>query len=343
MEIYKAVKRRWDSIAKPIDGLGDFEDIICKIGSVRKTDRPSIDRKVLVIMCADNGIVEEGVSQCGFEVTFQVASALGAGTSTANVMAAEAGVTCIPVDIGIDHEGEIPGVRNMKIRRGTRDFLEERALTEEEASLAIDTGKRIVTELAKDGCDIIATGEMGIGNTTTATALLCLIKGSDPGALTGRGAGLSDEKLKTKISVVKRAVELYSVDSSDITKELALKYLCDIGGLDIAAMCGMYMGGMECGIPVVIDGLISAVAALLADIICPGCRKIMIPSHSGRETGLRLVLDELGLKPFINGNMALGEGTGAIMMLKLLDSAMYLYDHGAVFEDNGIKEYERYK
>ena len=343
MEIYEAVKKRWDSIAKPIDGLGDFEDIICKIGSIRKTVRPSVKKKALVVMCADNGIVKEGVSQCGSEVTYRVASALGAGTSTANVMAAEAGVKIIPVDIGIDHDGEITGVRNMKIRRGTRDFLEERALTEEEASLAIDTGKRIVTELAKDGCDIITTGEMGIGNTTTATALLCLITGADPGALTGRGAGLSDEKLKTKISVVKRAVELYSVDSSDITKELALKYLCDIGGLDIAAMCGMYIGGMERGIPVVIDGLISAVAALLADVIYPGCRNIMIPSHSGRETGLRLVLDELGLKPFINGNMALGEGTGAIMMLKLLDSAMYLYDHGAVFEDNGIKEYERYK
>ena len=343
MEIYEAVKKRWDSIAKPIDGLGDFEDIICKIGSICKTVRPSVKKKALVVMCADNGIVKEGVSQCGSEVTYRVASALGAGTSTANVMAAEAGVKIIPVDIGIDHDGEITGVRNMKIRRGTRDFLEERALTEEEASLAIDTGKRIVTELAKDGCDIIATGEMGIGNTTTATALLCLITGADPGALTGRGAGLSDEKLKSKISVVRRAVELYSADTPDVTKDQVFKYLCDIGGLDIAAMCGMYIGGMECGIPVVIDGLISAVAALLADMICPGCRKVMIPSHSGRETGLRLVLDKLGLKPFLNGNMALGEGTGAIMMFKLLDSALYLYDHGAVFEDNGIKEYERYK
>ena len=352
MKIYDAVKKRWDAISKPIDGLGDFEEVICKIGLIQNTGRPSISKRALVVMCADNGIVEEGVSQCGSEVTYKVACALGKGTSTANIMAEDASVKVIPVDIGIDRDGEIPGVLNKKIRKGTRNFLKEPALTEEEALIAIDTGKNIVKTLKSDGVNIIATGEMGIGNTTTATALICLITGSDPVEVTGRGAGLSDENLEIKRSVVSKAVERYSINENlnfmssktdGVTGNPAFKYLCEIGGLDIAAMCGMFIGAKEEKIPIVIDGLISAVAALIAENICPGCKDYMIASHSGRESGLMRVLQELELKPFINGDMALGEGTGAIMLFKLLDSAMYLYDHGAVFDDNGIKEYERFQ
>ena len=366
MEIYDAIKKRWDSIAKPIDGLGDFEDVICKIGSIQKTEKPAVACKALAVMCADNGIVEEGVSQCGAEVTYQVACALGSGTSTACIMAKEAGIRCIPVDIGIDHDGAISGVLSKKIRKGTRNFLKERALTEDEVCRAIEEGKNIVASLKAEGVDIVATGEMGIGNTTTATVLLCLLTGADPIAVTGRGAGLSDERLEIKRDVITRAVKLYAatekeseikpeiaVETKSVTKaeteletitdKTAFKYLCDIGGLDIAAMCGMFLGGREYGVPIVIDGLISGVAALIAERLSPGCKDFMIPSHLGRESGLKLVLDELGLKAFINGNMALGEGTGAILMLKLLDSAIYLYDHGAIFEDNGIKEYERFQ
>lgn len=342
-KIYKEIKRRWDSIAKPIDGLGDFEEVICKIGAVQGTKEPDIINKALVIMCADNGIVKEGVSQCGKEVTLQVARALGCGRSTASIMAAEAGIKCIPVDIGIDCDEEIPGVINKKIRRGSGDFLVERALTDSEVKAAVDTGVDMVAELTSEGCKLIAAGEMGIGNTTTATALLCLMTGMDPKLLTGRGAGLDDTGLLRKTGVIREACGLYARTDTNDKAELAYSYMGAVGGLDIAGMCGIYLGGKKYGIPIVIDGLISGVAGLLAEAISPGCRDYMIPSHAGRETGLATVLDELGLKPFINGNMALGEGTGAIMVCKLLDSALNLYRNGAVFNENGIKEYERFK
>lgn len=340
--IYKEIKRRWDKIAKPIDGLGDFEEIICKIGAIQGTIKPHMDNKVLIIMCADNGIVKEGVSQCGPEVTLKVARALGNGSSTANVMALEAGIKCIPVDIGIDHEGEIPGVTDRKIRRGSSDFLTERALKEDEVRDAIDAGIELASGLASGDCDLIVTGEMGIGNTTTATALLCLMTGADPKLITGRGAGLDDASLIRKTEVISRACELYARTDANDKAELAYDYLGAVGGLDIAGMCGLYIGGHKYGIPVVMDGLISAVAGLMADAISPGCRDCMIPSHSGREKGLMTVLKELGLKPLIGGNMALGEGTGAIMVCRLLDSALNLYRNGTGFEDNGIEEYERF-
>ena len=192
-EIYDEIKRRWDGISKPIDGLGDFEDIVCKIGAVQETITPDITRKALIVMCADNGIVAEGVSQCGSEVTLQVAKALGRGSSTANTMALEAGIKVIPVDIGIDSDESLPGVLDHKIRRGSDNFLFKRALTEDEVQAAIDAGKALVDELAQKGYNLIVTGEMGIGNTTTATALLCLMTGIGPAIVTGRGAGLDDE------------------------------------------------------------------------------------------------------------------------------------------------------
>ncbi len=342
LSIYKEIKKRWDSIAKPIDGMGDFEDVICKIGALQGTAEPDISKKALVIMCGDNGIVREGVSQCGPEVTLQVARALGAGRSTANVMALEAGIKCFPVDMGIDHEGEIPGVRDLKIRRGSADFLEERALSADEVKRAVETGMELVSELKSEGFKLIATGEMGIGNTTTATALLCLMTGEDPLLYTGRGAGLDDRGLKRKQKVIGKACELYKKSGEKDRKELAFDYLGAVGGLDITGLCGLFLGGEKYGVPMVIDGFISGLAALYADAISPGCREYMIPSHSGREKGLMRVLKELELKPLINGDMALGEGTGAIMVCRLLDSALSLYKNGAVFDDNGIREYERF-
>lgn len=342
-KVYREIKRRWDKIAKPVDGLGDFEDVICRIGAVQGTENPDISKKALVIMCADNGIVREGVSQCGPEVTLQVARALGCGRSTASIMASEAGMECIPVDIGIDFEGEIPGVIDRKIRKGSADFLYERALEEDEVKRAVDTGISLASDLKDKGYGLIAAGEMGIGNTTTATALLCLITGADPEEMTGRGAGLDDDSLERKTGVIKKACALYKRNDTDDKAELALDHLSAIGGLDIAGLCGLFIGGQRYGLPVVIDGLITAVAALIADTISPGCREYMIPSHGGREKGLTRALDELELKPLILGNMALGEGTGAVMACRLIDSALNLYEKGTGFSDNGIKEYKRFK
>lgn len=341
-KIYEEIKRRWDGISKPIDGLGDFEDVICKIGAIQGTVSPDVSGKALIIMCADNGIVSEGVSQCGPEVTLQVAKALGCGRSTANVMAAEAGIDCFPIDIGIDSAEEIAGVMNRKVRRGSNNFLEAKALTREEVDKAIKIGTDTVTELVNKGYNLILTGEMGIGNTTTSTALLCLMTDENPEDVTGRGAGLDDAGLDRKTDVIRKVYSLYKRQDSEDNAELAYDYLASVGGLDIAGLCGVFIGGQRYGVPIVIDGFISAVAALVADIISPGCRDYMIPSHNGREKGLIRVLDKLSLKPLMCGNMALGEGTGAIMACKLIDSALNLYNNGLRFDDNGIKEYERF-
>jgi len=340
--VYKKIKQNWDGISKPIDGLGDFEDAISKIGAVQGTERPGINKRTVVIMCADNGIIEEGVSQTGKEVTYQVAKMLGEGKSTANTMGRAASAECLPVDIGIDHEGEISGVIDYKVSKGTSNFLKTEAMTGEDALMAIEAGIEIMDKLSKDGIDIVATGEMGIGNTTTTSALLCLLLKEDPEAFVGRGAGLDDEGLLRKLNVVKRAVEMYGTDESD-SKERAFRHLCQVGGLDIAGLCGIFIGGAINHIPVVIDGVISAVAAFLAEIFVPGCREYMLASHTGRETGLMRILEKLELKPYINGNMALGEGTGAIMLFPLLDVAMSLYSTGSTFDDGGIKEYHRFK
>ena len=341
-EIYSRIKRHWDSLLKPIDGLGDFEKVISRVGAMRGTESPQFEKKRVLILCGDNGIVEEGVTQTGPEVTFTVASLLGEGRSTASVMARAAGAVCVPVDIGIDSYLHPQGVKDCRIRRGTRNFLKEPAMTEEEALRAIETGMELVRELSEEGTDIIATGEMGIGNTTTSTALLCLLTGEPAERYVGRGAGLDDEGLRRKIQVVKSALDLYGQMEYGDGKEEVLARLCQVGGLDIAALTGVYLGGAACRIPVVVDGLISAMAAYLAARLLPVSREYMIASHSGREPGLKKMLELLELKPLINGEMALGEGTGAIMLLPLLDVALELYLTGGTFRQGGVKEYERY-
>ncbi len=342
MDICRKIKKNWDGISKPIDGLGDFEDALCRIGAAVRSESPKIRDRAVVIMCADNGIVEEGVSQTGKEVTLQVARMLGEGKSTANTMAKAANVKCVPVDIGIDSFEEITGVSDCKVRRGTRNFLREEALTEAEVLKAIDAGISIAKKLTESGVDILATGEMGIGNTTTTSALLCLLLNEDAGNIVGRGAGLDDDGLLRKLRVVEAAIVKYRNENAADKKENAFTYLCQVGGLDIAGLCGVFIGGALFHVPVVIDGVISAVAAYLAEIFVPGCRDYMLASHSGRETGLMQILNKLDLKPLINGNMALGEGTGAIMLFPVLDVAFSLYNSGSTFKDGGIDEYQRF-
>lgn len=341
-EVYHDIKKHWDSISKPIDGLGDFEDVICRIGDIKGTPDFSLDKKVAVIMCADNGIVSEGVSQTDREVTAKVAAMIGRGISTSNTLSKAVGARCMGVDVGIDTDSAIEGIKNVKIRRGTKNFLTANAMSEREVSLAIDAGIETVRELSEQNTDIIACGEMGIGNTTTAAALISLLLDKEPEEVVGRGAGLSDDGLKRKTGVVKKAKERYLNISDDDAKKNALLRLSQVGGLDIAAMCGLYIGGLRYHIPIVIDGMISAAAALCASFIEPDCKTVMIASHEGRESGTMMILNELSLTPLIRGNMALGEGTGAIMLFPLLDAALYLYKNGSVFSEGDIEEYRRF-
>lgn len=332
---------RWNRIAKPLHGLGILEEDIIKIAGM--TGSPDIDlgRKAVVIMCADNGVVEEGVSQTGREVTAAVTRNFTSGNSCVCIMAERAGAEVVPVDVGVAESLEGCGsrypLRSCRIMAGTRNMAREEAMTEAEVREAIRVGMDQVRQLKDRGFGIIATGEMGIGNTTTSSAVASVLLDRDPAEVTGRGAGLSDEGLERKIRVIGQAIALHRPDRSD-----PVGVLKKIGGLDIAGLTGVFLGGAACGVPIVVDGFISAVAALAAEKLCPGCRDYMLASHVSAEPAGKMVLDALGLKPVIRAEMCLGEGTGAVAVLPLLQMAVDVYSRMSTFEENSIEEYQEF-
>lgn len=338
LKVYEAVLRNWDAIAKPLDGLGKFETVTARIGAILGTDQIDISRKAVIIMCADNGIVAEGISQSGQEVTTAVVRQMAKGASSVGKMAALLGADTMPVDIGMSEKERIPGVLDRKIRCGTNNFRAEPAMTEGEAVRAIRTGIEIVSDCRQKGYQIIATGEMGIGNTTTSSAVVAALLSCDAGDVTGRGAGLSDEKLLHKKHVIAEAIEKYGLYGAD-----PLRILHTVGGLDIAGLAGVCMGGGLFHIPIVLDGVISMTAGLLAERILPGTATYLIASHRGKEPAVEKLTKALQLQPVIDAGMALGEGTGAVMMLSLLDMALSVYRDKTSFSDMHITQYERYR
>ena len=336
-KIYGKVLQNWDGIAKPLDGMGRFETIIARIGAIIGTDEIDLTKKAIIIMCADNGIVEEGISQSGQEVTAAVARQMGKGLSSVGRMAVSIGADTIPIDIGMNHQAPIQGVLDRKIRCGTRNFRKEPAMTEEETVGAIMTGIEAVAVCRDEGYRILATGEMGIGNTTTSSAVAAALLQCDADTVTGRGAGLSDEKLVHKRQIIADAIEKYELAGAD-----PFRILMTVGGLDIAGLAGVCIGGALYHIPVVLDGVISMTAALLADRIVPGTAKYLIASHKGKEPAVEVLMKELGAEPVIDGKMALGEGTGAVMMMALIDMALCIYHGRTLFSDIRVEQYERY-
>lgn len=360
----QAVQNKWDMVAKPLNGLGRFEEIFDRIGAINGSTSFRIDNKAIIAMCADNGIVEEGVSQSGQEVTFTVASFMGRNQSSVGKMASVAGVDIIPIDIGINCEEEIPGVRNCKVAMGTKNFLKEAAMTAEEALKAIETGIELVRECKEKGYHILGTGEMGIGNTTTSSAIVAAILQCEVAEATGRGAGLDDEGLRRKIAVITQGIDKFE-SFCELSEKKTAKYgerienpgddtrgyedrrrsfeiLCRLGGLDIAGLVGVFIGGALYKVPIVLDGIISSVAALVAEEIVPGVRGYMIASHVSREPAANRIMERLELTPVIYGDLALGEGTGAVMMFSLLDVAFSLYESETTFDEMQIEKYERY-
>lgn len=330
-------RRRWDGLAKPVDGLGRFEDLIVKIAGIQATADVDISKRAAVVMCADHGVTAERVTQTDSSVTAAVARALAEGRSTLNAMAAAAHADVYAVDMGMDVSGGLDGVRDMSLARGTGDIGQSRAMTREQAALGILRGVREAEDLAARGYRLLAAGEMGIGNTTAASAVLCAMTGAAPDEVTGRGAGLPDSLLSHKIEIVRQAVRINAPDPED-----PLDVLSRVGGFDIAGMTGLFIGGALARLPVIIDGFISGVSALLARTLCPLSGEYMIASHAGREKASDLLFEELGLHPVIYGDMALGEATGAVMLMPLLDVALSLYRNGEVFADIDVEPYERF-
>ena len=336
-ESRKRVLENWDAVAKPIDGMGRFETLTAQIGAIIDMDKIDISKKAVIIMCADNGIVEEGVSQSGQEVTTAVAESMAKKQSSVGRMAEVIGADTIPVDIGINRMEVIEGVIDKKIRCGTRNFRKEPAMTEQEAIRAIATGIDMVGSCKEAGYKILATGEMGIGNTTTSSAVAAALLKCEAGKVTGRGAGLSDAGLLRKQQLITETIEKYDLYHAD-----ALTVLASVGGLDIAGLAGVCIGGAIFHVPIVLDGVISMVAALLAERIVPGTKAYLLPSHKGKEPAVELLMRELEVEPVIDGRLALGEGTGAVMMFSLLDMALGIYRDRTTFSDIQIEQYQRF-
>ena len=336
-EIFNQIKHKWDCVAKPLDSMGRFEELTAKIGAIQGTDSPRLDKVALLVFCSDNGIVEEGVSQSGQEVTAICAGNIAAGKSAAGVMAASLGIDLLVIDVGIACQEEIPGVINRKIRAGTRNFIKEAAMTREECQRAIQTGIELAGECSKK-YDAVCIGEMGIGNTTTSAAVAAGLLRLGADEVCGRGAGLSDQGLARKRQVVDTAIEKY-----DLVDRTAGEILEFVGGFDLAAMAGLCLGAKKYGLPVILDGAISLTAALLSEKLDSGCRNYLIPSHKSREPLAAKICGELGknFDPVIDASMALGEGSGAVMMAGLLRTALEVYNKALKFEASGVAQYER--
>lgn len=334
----ESAELRWNSVAKPLGSLGLLENAVKKIASVQRNDDVNISRRKVVVMCADNGVVCEGVTQSDSSVTAICAEAIANGTSNINQLANMYNADVLAVDIGMNRDVENPKILNRKISYGTKNIACGAAMSVVEAEKAICTGMNIVGDLKKDGVQVIVTGEMGIGNTTTSAALASVLLDVPPSMVTGRGAGLDSEGLKRKIAVIKKAIE---VNIPEANKPIEL--LAKLGGLDIAGMTGLFLGGAYYHIPVVIDGVISAVAAMLACKINPIAGDYMLASHISCEPSGKMLLDKLGLKPVINAEMRLGEGTGGIMLLPLLDGALAVYNHAHRFDEIQIERYVELK
>lgn len=364
-EAARLARRHWNEVQHPLNGLGLLEDVIVQIASLTQNADIFLDKKAVVIFCADNGVTKEGVTQTDSSVTGIVATSIAQGRSPVCHMAAACGIDVIPVDMGMkDFPGE-RGVLDRRIANGTNDILDGPAMSYKDAINAISTGIVLAGELKRQGYQLLGAGEMGIGNTTTASACASVLLGQDPAEVTGKGAGLSDQGLEHKIEVIREAIvrndlswkespknESYDIDLNHEANDVRTKKPCSeddshitevlqrVGGFDILGMCGLFLGGWVHQIPVLIDGFASSVAALAAVRICPDCSVAVLASHLSSEPAAKLVLRALGKEPLITAGLHLGEGTGAVLAMPMLDMALAVYRDSDTFEEGGVKAYQ---
>ena len=335
-----AAREKWNSIAKPLGSLGLLEDVVVKIAALTGTCKVDISKRAVLVFCADNGIVEEGVTQTDSSVTMAVAQNLTRGSTSVCRMAKTANCDVIPVDAGMNTLPDFEGLFSHRAGDGTKNFAREPAMSLEQADFAVAAGIDIAEKMKKRGYKILATGEMGIGNTTTSSAVCAALLGLPAVAVTGRGSGLSDSGLAKKIAVIENGIKRYIPNDKISNSELAITALSCLGGYDIAEMAGVFIGGAIHRIPVLVDGFISSVAALVATKLCPKCAVAIFPSHVSSEPAGQLVLDALGFNPLITAGMRLGEGTGAVAALPLLDMALAVYNSSSSFDELGIDRYK---
>ena len=330
-----AAHAHWAGLAKPLGGLGALETLLEDAAALTGSAALDVSRRAVLVLCSDNGVVAQGVSQTDQSVTRAVAENLAARRTSVCQMARTAHCDVVPVDMGMAGD-PVPGVADCRIAAGTADFTQGPAMTRAQAVEAVGRGIRLVQEQKAAGVQLLATGEMGIGNTTTSSAVFSVLQQLPPEQVTGRGAGLSGAGLRHKVKVIAKAIALHQPDRNDV-----LDVLSKVGGLDICGMAGAFLGGAVYHVPVLIDGFISAVAANCAVRLVPLCRQYLFASHCSREPAGKLALEALGLRAYLDCDMCLGEGTGGVIGAKLFDFALAAYGEIAGFDAVGIAPYEK--
>jgi len=329
-----AAQQRLDSLTKPQGSLGRLEELARRIAVIQGKVPPRLGRKLMFVFAADHGVTEEGVSAYPSEVTAQMTYNFLNGGAAINVLARHHGVDTEVIDVGIDYEFAAPrGLRNCKVRRGTANFARGPAMTRDEAVRSVELGISLVREAAAENIFLLGAGDMGIGNTSSATAILCALTGAAPAEVVGRGTGIDDATLARKIAAIEKGLEINRLDAND-----ALDVLAKVGGLEVGAMTGVVLGAAAFRVPVVLDGFISGAAALLAHRFSPYVQEVLFASHLSAERGHQLMLDHLKLAPVLDLQMRLGEGTGACLLMGLIEASVKIMGEMATFESAGVNE-----
>lgn len=324
-------KQHINNLTVPPGSLGKLEAMAIQLAGITGNIKPSFDRREVIIMAGDHGVCDEGVSAFPQEVTPQMIHNFLAGGAAVNVLARQAGAEVVCVDIGVNSELSHSDLLSHKIRYGTANMAQGPAMSYDEAMQSIMVGVKVVEDAVKRGVQLFITGEMGIGNTTASSAVICALSDISVRDAVGRGTGIDDSRLQHKISVVERALEVNSPDPND-----PVDVLSKVGGLEIGGLVGVILGAAVNGCPVIIDGFISSAAALLAKAICPVAADYMIVSHASHEQGHRRLLEELNLRPVLELDLRIGEGTGGVLCLHLVDAACRIVREMATFESAGI-------
>ncbi|MBO2535325.1 MULTISPECIES: nicotinate-nucleotide--dimethylbenzimidazole phosphoribosyltransferase [Rummeliibacillus] len=331
-EMLVKARERVDSLIKPPKSLGKLEDIAVQLSGITKELFPAVDQKVMIVMAADHGVYEEGVTSNPQEVTIEQTLNIAKGITGVGTIAKVSGAKIVAVDIGIKED--IPsdaGVIIRKIKKGTDNMAKGPAMTREEAIKALEVGIEIATKEIQQGANLLGTGEMGISNTTPSTAILSVLANCDPKEITGRGAGLGKGGLAHKIEVIRNAITINQPNSAD-----GIDVLAKVGGLEIGGMAGVMLAAAANRVPVVVDGLISTASALIATTIEPKVKDYLITSHATDEPGGKKASELLGKEPMLKMNMCLGEGSGAALAFPIIEAACSMMKNMPTFEDVGM-------
>lgn len=327
------IQARLDRLTKPRGSLGRLEELALRCALIRGHERPLVHEKVLFVCCADHGVCEEGVSVYPREVTAQMVYNYLRGGAAVSVLARQGGVIVRVVDLGVDHDflPDLPGLLQRKVGRGTANFTKGPAMPSLSTVRAMEIGIELATTEVQAGAQLLGIGEMGIGNTTVATALLAALGDFDPETLAGIGTGVDEQTRRKKVEVVRRALARNQPRTAD-----PLGCLARVGGYEVAGMVGICLAGAALRVPVVIDGFIATAAAWTAYALCPPAKEYFIFAHLSAEQGHARVLEALGVRPLLSLEMRLGEGTGAVLGMSLVESAVRLLNEMATFTEAGV-------